>query len=160
MWQHRLLYSTPCTHSNLNPTILRGFQLPTICVGRCFSAVMLFHLRFQACDHQAHSIDLSGSCCACCKRIQLESSSLPLSFMLMLESDSNPSLSLSRLTCSCSLHGCLCFSLSHCLVAITTTHCTVHHHTRVWHGVVFWVGSWTRLTCCGSIGHVQRISVT
>ena len=36
---------------------------------------------------RGHSIDLSGSCRACCKRIQLESSSLPLSFTPTLESD-------------------------------------------------------------------------
>ena len=38
------------------------------------------------------SIDLSRSCCVCCKCIQLESSSLPLSSTPMLESDSNRSL--------------------------------------------------------------------
>ena len=52
----------------------------------------------QACNCQTHSIDLSKSCRVCCKRIQLESSSLPLSFTLTLESDSNRSLSVSRLS--------------------------------------------------------------
>ena len=46
-------------------------------------------------DCQTHSVDLSGSCCACCKHIQLESSSLPLSFMLTL----------SWLTWSINCHG-------------------------------------------------------
>ena len=41
LWQH----IGCCTLiSILSP---RGFQLPTICVGWCFSAVMLFHLGFQ-----------------------------------------------------------------------------------------------------------------
>ena len=41
-----------------------------------------------------------------------------------------------------SLHGCLCFSLSVVgLVAITITHCTV-----AWHGVIFWVGPWDKVS--------------